>query len=260
MLVGSRTTWRSILWLALRFPLGLAAFVAPIAVAGTGIALIVAPFTSAFVDDYRPIEVDGRHGGAVRRRRPARCCVLTAHLVDALAWIHGALARALLGPSRAEELASLAARTEQAAARADLARELHDSVGHSVTAAVLQASAARRVLGTDPVFVDDALAAIEDQGRVALDELDRVLAVLRDERGETRPAPTLADVDELRRAHARGRHPARDHAQRRLRARPGGRRARGLSRPPGGAHERHAPRLRRDRRRRARRSGSTRSR
>ena len=123
--------------------------------------------------------------------------VLTAHLVDALAWIHGALARALLGPSRAEELASLAARTEQAAARADLARELHDSVGHSVTAAVLQASAARRVLGTDPAFVDEALTAIEDQGRVALDELDRVLAVLRDERGETRPAPTLADVDEL---------------------------------------------------------------
>ena len=196
MLVRSGTTWRSILWLALRFPLGLAAFVAPITVAGTGVALMIAPFTSAFVDDYRPIDVTG----ATELLCVAGGCaliVLALHVVDGLAWIHGTLARALLGPSRTEELAGLAVRTEQAAARADLARELHDSVGHSVTAAVLQASAARRVLETDPAFVDDALAAIEDQGRVALDELDRVLAVLRDERGGTRPAPTLADVDEL---------------------------------------------------------------
>jgi signal transduction histidine kinase len=123
--------------------------------------------------------------------------VLTAHLVDGLAWVHGALARALLGPSRADELVQLTARSERADARADLARELHDSVGHSVTAAVLQASAARRVLASDPAFADGALRAIEDQGREALDELDRVLAVLRDEDGGPRPAPTLDDVDAL---------------------------------------------------------------
>jgi len=123
--------------------------------------------------------------------------VLAAHVVDGFAWVHGTLARALLGPPRAEELAVLTARSERADARADLARELHDSVGHSVTAAVLQASAARRVLGTDPAFVDEALGAIEAQGRDALEELDRVLAVLRNEQGETRPAPTLADVDAL---------------------------------------------------------------
>ena len=91
----------------------------------------------------------------------------------------------------------LTVRSERADARADLARELHDSVGHSVTAAVLQASAARRVLTADPAFADDALRAIEEQGREALEELDRVLAVLRDEDGGTRPAPTLDDVDAL---------------------------------------------------------------
>jgi signal transduction histidine kinase len=195
-LVSSGTTWRSILWLTLRFPLGLAAFVAIVTIAGAGLALIIAPFTDAFVDAYRPIDISGAS--------EALCVVgglalllLSAHVSDGFAWVHGALARGLLGPSRGEEIAALAARSERADARADLARELHDSVGHSVTAAVLQASAARRVLHTDPAFVDEALSAIEAQGRDALEELDRVLAVLRNEAGETRPAPTLADVDAL---------------------------------------------------------------
>jgi signal transduction histidine kinase len=195
-LIGSATTWRSILWMALRFPLGVAAFAAPLTIAGTGAALIIAPFTSAFTGAHRVIAVSGGTT-AVCVAGGCALLLLTPHAIDAIAWIHSRLARALLGPSRSEELALLAARSERADARADLARELHDSVGHSVTAAVLQASAARRVLHTDPAFVDDALAAVETQGREALDELDRVLAVLRNETGETRPAPTLADVDAL---------------------------------------------------------------
>jgi signal transduction histidine kinase len=195
-LVGSRTTWRSILWLFLRFPLSLLAFCVPITSAGVGLGLVVAPFTSAFTGVHRVIGSSSL---------TATVCVigglalllLTAHLIDALGWVHGALARGLLGPSRAEELASLAARSERAESRADLARELHDSVGHSVTAAVLQASAARRVLATDPAFADEALGAIEAQGREALEELDRVLAVLRNEDGGRRRAPTLADIDDL---------------------------------------------------------------
>lgn len=195
-LIGSATTWRSILWMALRFPLGVAAFAAPLAIAGTGAALIIAPFTSAFTGAHRVIAVSGATA-AVCVAGGCALLVLTAHAIDALAWIHGKLARTLLGPSRGEELALLAVRSERAESRADLARELHDSVGHSVTAAVLQASAARRVLESDPKFADEALAAIEVQGREALEELDRVLAVLRDETGATRPAPTLDDLDEL---------------------------------------------------------------
>jgi signal transduction histidine kinase len=164
--------------------------------AATGLALIIAPFTDAFTDAQRVFATTGMAEAACVIGGCA-LLVLTLHVADALGWVHGALARGLLGPSGKEELALLAARSERADARADLARELHDSVGHSVTAAVLQASAARRVLDTDPAFAAEALAAIEAQGREALDELDRVLAVLRDEHGGTRPAPTLADIDGL---------------------------------------------------------------
>jgi signal transduction histidine kinase len=195
-LVRSPTTWRSILWLGLRFPLSLVAFCVPVVVAGVGLALIVAPFTSAFTGSHRVLDASGATA-ALCIAGGCALVVLTAHVIDGIAWIHAALARSLLGPSRGEELALLAVRSERAESRADLARELHDSVGHSVTAAVLQASAARRVLHSDPKFADEALAAIEVQGREALEELDRVLAVLRDETGATRPAPTLEDVDEL---------------------------------------------------------------
>ncbi len=90
-----------------------------------------------------------------------------------------------------EELARLAVRTEQAAARADLARELHDSVGHSVTAAVLQASAARRVLAQRPGL--RRRGARRDRGagpRCARGARSRARRCCATSRGETRPAPT----------------------------------------------------------------------
>lgn len=195
-LIRSRTTWRASLWLVLRFPLAVITFVVPVIVAAAGVALVAAPFSSAFVSSS-PVAGSSALTTAVCVVGGCALVVLTAHVVDALAWLHGALARNLLGPSRADELAQLAARSERAEGRAELARELHDSVGHSVTAAVLQASAARRVQESDPAFTAEALAAIEAQGRQALDELDRVLAVLRDERGDARPSPTLDDVDDL---------------------------------------------------------------
>lgn len=195
-LVRAPSTWGSIVWLALRFPLSLVAFTVPLTVAAAGVALIVAPFSDAFSGAHDVVHVPAATA-ALCVAGGLALLLLTLHVIDGLAWVCGALARGLLGPSRSEELTVLAARSERADARAQLARELHDSVGHSVTAAVLQASAARRVLQSDPQFVDEALGAIETQGRNALEELDRVLAVLRDEAGETRPAPTLSDVDAL---------------------------------------------------------------
>ncbi|MYS53140.1 histidine kinase, partial [Streptomyces sp. SID6013] len=97
------------------------------------------------------------------------------------------------------------------AVRNRLARELHDSVGHALSAVTLQASAARRLLGTDPEFVREALAAIEDTTRRTVGELDAVLGVLRDgdatgDAWGATPAPTLAgDLDDLlRRTRAGG--------------------------------------------------------
>ncbi|WLW56020.1 sensor histidine kinase [Streptomyces sp. YU58] len=116
-------------------------------------------------------------------------------------------APALLGPGPEDRLAAAEARAADLAVRNRLARELHDSVGHALSAVTLQASAARRVLDSDPEFARAALAAIEDTARRTVGELDTVLGVLRDgDAPGTAPAPTLdADLDGLlRRTRAGG--------------------------------------------------------
>jgi signal transduction histidine kinase len=69
----------------------------------------------------------------------------------------------------------------QAAAeeRTRLARELHDIVGHTVNVMVVQAGAARLVLDRDPAKTREILSGLEQTGRQALAELDRMLGLLR---------------------------------------------------------------------------------
>ncbi|MEV7523630.1 histidine kinase [Streptomyces sp. NPDC091371] len=111
------------------------------------------------------------------------------------------LAPVLLGPTAADRLAAAEERASDLAVRNRLARELHDAVGHALSAVTLQAVAARRVLDRDPDFVREALAAIEDTTRRTVGELDAVLGLLRDgdpARPDAAPAPTLAsDLDGL---------------------------------------------------------------
>ncbi|WP_432166232.1 sensor histidine kinase [Streptomyces sp. bgisy031] len=104
-------------------------------------------------------------------------------------------ALALLGPSAAERLAALEERTEQLLERNRIARELHDSIGHALTVAVVQAGAARAA--ADPAFTDRALDAIEETGRAALEDLERVLLVLRESEQPASRRPTLTEADRL---------------------------------------------------------------
>src|SRR4051794_32479979 len=92
--------------------------------------------------------------------------------------------------------------------RGRLARELHDSLGHTVNVMVLQAGVGRRVFAENPTFAREALVAIETAGRAALDELNRLLRVLQpDERGTPDPfSPTATDLEQLvERVRATGR-------------------------------------------------------
>lgn len=83
--------------------------------------------------------------------------------------------------------------------RTRLARELHDSLGHTVNVMVLQAGVGRRVFADNPTFAKEALSSIETVGRAALDELNRLLKVLQpDQRGTGEPfAPTAVDLEHL---------------------------------------------------------------
>ncbi|WP_329235673.1 histidine kinase [Actinoallomurus sp. NBC_01490] len=107
------------------------------------------------------------------------------------------LAPLLLGPSAADRLAHLERRAESLMERNRLARELHDSVGHALTVTTLQAAAAARVLDSDPEFARRALSAIEETGRTALEDLDHVLGLLREDASAKTPQRTLADLPAL---------------------------------------------------------------
>jgi signal transduction histidine kinase len=83
--------------------------------------------------------------------------------------------------------------------RMEIARELHDVIAHSLSVIAIQSGVGRYVLDTQPEEARNALVAIEDTSRSALQELRRVLRVLRRAgRGPERiPVPTLADLDTL---------------------------------------------------------------
>jgi signal transduction histidine kinase len=95
-----------------------------------------------------------------------------------------------------EELARRAVTEE----RLRLARELHDVVAHAMSVIAVQSGVGAHVAKTQPKEAAKALAAIEATSRAALEELRRLLGVLRQEnepQGELAPVPGLGDLDGL---------------------------------------------------------------
>jgi signal transduction histidine kinase len=194
---GTDLLWRQLLWLVVRTGFGVATLLWTWLVA-SGIAALLRgtwpPSTGAL---WRLVA--GLAAGVV--------LVLAGfHAARGVGWLLTRLAHELLGPSPTKRIAELDARATSLQQRAELARELHDSVGHSVTVVVLQAAAARKVLDRDRAYVVGALAAIEQAGRQAMDELGRVLDVLSAGAGDgtgTSPGngcplpPGLAGLEQL---------------------------------------------------------------
>ncbi len=91
--------------------------------------------------------------------------------------------------------------------RGRIAGELHDVVAHALSAMVVQGAGARRLIATDPHAAESAFAAVEATGREALDDLRRLLGVLRREDAELAlaPQPSLSHLGDLaRRSRAAG--------------------------------------------------------
>jgi signal transduction histidine kinase len=99
----------------------------------------------------------------------------------------------------AERTRDLAARHAVAEERVRIARELHDVVAHSLSVISVQANAAGAALDHDPALVREPLAAITTSAREALDEMRRMLSLLRTDEapGGTEPRPGLAGLDAL---------------------------------------------------------------
>lgn len=95
------------------------------------------------------------------------------------------------------------ARRAVIAERVRIARELHDVVAHHVSVMGVQAGAARRVLDRDPALAERTLSSIEAAGRSAVEEMHRLLGVLRegepsdDESRDRSPVPGLGQLEAL---------------------------------------------------------------
>ncbi|MFI7060653.1 sensor histidine kinase [Kribbella sp. NPDC050124] len=90
--------------------------------------------------------------------------------------------------------------------REQLARELHDTVAHHVSAIVIRAQAGRAVAATRPEAAVDALAVIEAEGTRTLAEMRAMVGVLRaDGTAALVPQPGVADLERLARRVERPR-------------------------------------------------------
>lgn len=120
-----------------------------------------------------------------------------AALLALVAWLAGRSVRQ--NREHAETLSSRVAAEAVTAERLRIAREMHDTVAHSIGIVALQAGAARRVIDRRPERAKQALGEIETAGRETLAALRRMLVALRQADGEvsdTVPAG-LADLDRL---------------------------------------------------------------
>ncbi|MFC9750418.1 sensor histidine kinase [Streptomyces niveus] len=172
------------------------------------LALMVLPLSPGMRESWRTMPGALDHGwglalaplgGIVSLLALAGCAAAASALLARLAPV-------LLGPTPSDRLAAAERRAADLAVRNRLARELHDSVGHALSAVTLQAGAARRILDSDAPkdmeFVREALTAIEETTRRTVGELDSVLGLLRRD-DEEQPGtdgasgPTLDALDVL---------------------------------------------------------------
>jgi signal transduction histidine kinase len=159
--------------------------------AGLPILVLVLPSpNSRFLDDY------GRSG------TPVPLITIAVPLAMIIAWLIGNSIRQ--AQARAELVRAQAAAQSTLAERLRIARELHDSVAHSVGIIAIQAGAGRRVFDKSPAEARDALAAIEATSRETLSGLRRMVTGLRraelepeDGQAPLGPVPGLADVNRL---------------------------------------------------------------
>jgi signal transduction histidine kinase len=133
---------------------------------------------------------------------------VTNTLVIAAAWLLGyfvGVRRAYIAELE-ERTAELEQAREELARRAvteerlRLARELHDVVAHSMSVIAVQSGVGAHIADTQPEEAGKALAAIEATSRATLEELRRLLGVLRQDsepQASLSPVPGLADLDSL---------------------------------------------------------------
>ena len=203
-------TWRTLLWLNLRFPAGIATFVILVVFFTVSVTALTSPVwigldpgDFGFIEPSVQIEINNWKPGPSDLWWIVPLGLLTTiaffHLINGMAAAYRIGGEALLGTSLRRRAEVAETRATEAETRTRLAHELHDSIGHAMTLMVVQAGAGRKVFEDDPEFAKESLEVIEQTGRQSLGELDRVLGILREDgvAAIEPPAPDLSQLDEL---------------------------------------------------------------
>jgi signal transduction histidine kinase len=183
----------------------------------TSIAVVVACYSLAAYAALRPAALGGvgvfafYAGGAVldNVRQPGTRTYSDLVYVGLLfggTWGVGRLIRSWRHQARTlqqrtaelEEAQQGLAQAAVAEERTRIAREHHDVIAHSVSVMVVQAGAAEQMLDVDPGRARPPLVTIQDSGRQAVEELRRLLGLLRaGEEASLSPQPSLRHLDTL---------------------------------------------------------------
>lgn len=120
---------------------------------------------------------------------------------EAIAGFTIALLPAAIGAAVRFQAGSLAGELERAKLleRQQLARELHDTVAHHVSAIAIQAQAGQAIATQDAPGATEALRRIEEEAKRTLREMRAIVGALRDgdDMADLAPQPGVADIRSL---------------------------------------------------------------
>ncbi len=129
-----------------------------------------------------------------------------AYFFGEIAWIAARRQHELVEQAEALRRSQAEAREHAVVGeRVRIARELHDVVAHHVSVMGVQAAACRRVFDKDPDKARTALSAIEESARTAVDELRRMLGVLRARDSEPDAPQQVAGIAQVEAVVTRAR-------------------------------------------------------
>jgi signal transduction histidine kinase len=190
-------SWRVLAWILIRMVIGPLGFLAVVGRFVIPVLLVLLP-VAVVVDTLSDSVAIGLAGRNWLLLAPLGLVVspVLRRYIAALADLHRRLAVWALGPGRDETGAALA-RAAQAEEQVRIDQELHDSIGHMLSMIVVQAGAGAHVFDRDPTFAHRALGTIEQRGRAALGELDRIISHFKGIQGGADMHAPLPDAESL---------------------------------------------------------------
>ncbi|MGH2948869.1 MAG: sensor histidine kinase [Solirubrobacteraceae bacterium] len=173
-------TWKSLVFVALKFPLGIVSFGVVVCLGFFSLVLTFAPLIVLTT----PVTVFGWIVEAPLQALPltvagAIACLLLLHLCNGLGWLWGLFARVMLGPStvqlreRVDDLRDARARIIAAAdaERRRIERDLHDGAQQRLVSLSLTLGLAQSRLAADPEAAAPLIEQAREEAQLAVKEL-----------------------------------------------------------------------------------------